>query len=94
MLRRLRRRTHLICIKGKQDPELSVASQDEDEIKAQLRALTEQTSKLRQELRAGVSPSPQGLARALTHIQLLRRDKGVDAPAASGERRRKHRYVR
>ena len=71
-----------------------MAYQDEDEIKAQLRALTQQTRKLRQELRAGVSPSPQGLARALTHIQLLRRDKGVEAPATSGERRRKPRYAR
>ena len=58
----------------------------------ELKMLTEQTRKLREELRDMVStPKPHDLTRALLHTQSWKKDRPPDAPAEANERRRKKR---
>jgi hypothetical protein len=63
--------------------------QDEESIKAELRALTEKTRKLRHELRAMVTSGPaKDLTRRNLHVQGR---AGPEPPAVAPERRQKPR---
>ena len=62
---------------------------DEAALKAELRALTEQTRKLRQELRGMLGGSTKDHTRALIHVHDLPKGQPAAAVAADGPKRRK-----
>jgi hypothetical protein len=59
----------------------------EEQIKAQLRRLTEETRKLRRDLDAMVKPGPQSPSRAFIHKQTW--PKEAPAPAVVNDRRQR-----
>jgi hypothetical protein len=65
----------------------------EDEIKAQLRELTERTRKLRHDLDEMVRPAEPNPTRAFIHRQVWPKNPAA-APAAAAERKRKPRKPR
>jgi hypothetical protein len=65
---------------------------DEEAIKAELRALTAKTRKLREELRGMVSAPSSDITRALRHTQSWPRDRRTNAaPVATDRRKSKNR---
>jgi hypothetical protein len=56
---------------------------NEDDVKAELRFLTEQTRKLRQELRADLARAKPDITRALLHTRAWTRDTPITTPPAA-----------
>jgi hypothetical protein len=68
---------------------------NEDEVKAELRFLTEQTRKLRQELRADLAAPKPDITRALLHTRAWTSDTAPTPPVApSADERPKSRTRR